>query len=84
MSEYSPEVLRYSARRVLNLTAAAMKRRNDRDLYFRWIMEGFSTQIPFDEYKAKLKPQKKKSAAEILSDTQTIMEGATWELHSLS
>lgn len=61
---------------------AAIKRKNDEKLFIRWVYEGFSAQIPFDEYKAKLKPIEKKSAKEILSYTQQIMEGASWQLHS--
>lgn len=85
LSEYhTTEVLRMNARRCLNLLDAAIKRRNARDLFFRWVIEGFSTKMPFDEFMAKLKPQKKQSADEILTETKKLMENATWQHHSLS
>lgn len=84
MSEYSAEVLRFRPRRVINLIIALTKRKKDEKMFIRWVYEGFSAQIPFDEFKAKLKPIEKKSAKEILLHTQNIMEGATWQPHSLS
>lgn len=85
MSEYHTlEVLHMNARRFLDLIGAATKRRNERDLFFRWVVERYSTQIPFDEFVELMKPQRKKTAEEILDDTKNIMETATWQVHSLS
>ena len=85
MSEYhAPEILRYDPRRFIRLLNTATKRRNARDLFFRWVAEGFSTRIPFDEYRAQLKPAETKSASEILLQTKNILEGTKWQPRSLN
>lgn len=73
-----------NARRCLNLISAAIRRRNARDLFFRWVVEGHSRQISFEEFKDRLKPQEKKSAEDILGETKNILENAKWQAHSLS
>ena len=84
ISELSIEVMRYKPRRFINLTVAALKRKNDRDLFFRWVIEGHSQRVSFEEFKKGLTPIKKESKEEILLRTQSILEGATWQPHSLS
>ena len=66
------------------MTMTALKRKNDRDLFFRWVMEGHSQRVSFEEFKKGLMPVKKESKEEILLRTQRILEGATWQPHSLS
>ncbi len=84
ISELSIEVMRYKPRRFINLTVAALKRKNDRDLFFRWVVEGHSTRMPFDEFKQKLLPIRKESKEDILERTREMMEKAQWQHHSLS
>ena len=84
ISELSPDVLRYDARHFVKLVTSALKRKNDKDLFFRWVMEGYSTKISFDEYKDALKPIPNESEKEILERTKNIMDGVTWQHHSLS
>ena len=66
------------------MTVAALKRKNDRDLFFRWVVEGHSTRMPFDEFKQKLIPIRKESKEDILERTREMMEKAQWQHHSLS
>ena len=84
ISELSIEVMRYKPRRFINLTVAALRRKNDRDLFFRWVVEGHSTRMPFDEFKQKLIPIRKESKEDILERTREMMEKAQWQHHSLS
>jgi hypothetical protein len=71
-------VLQWEARRFVNVVITALKRKNDRDLFFRWVMEGQSLRISFNEYKKALTPIKKESKDTILDRTKDIMENATW------
>lgn len=73
-----------NARRCLNLIDAAIRRRNARDLFFRWVVEGHSRQMSFDEFSERLKPQEKRSVDDILNETKNIMENTKWQARSLS
>lgn len=84
ISELSPVVLQFEARRFVNLVASALKRKNDRDLFFRWVMEGMSLRMSFEDYKKALRPVPKESPESILDRTKNIMENAQWQHHSLS
>ena len=47
----------------------------------RWLVEGFSRQCNFDEYKRYLTAPPKKSektASEILANVETLMNGVKW------
>jgi hypothetical protein len=84
ISELSIEVMRYKPRRFINLTVAALKRKNDRDLFLRWVVEGHSTRLSFEDFKKQLIPIRKESKEDILERTKDMMEKAQWQHHSLS
>lgn len=55
------------------LTETAIEAEKEELLRYRWINEGQSTQMAFDEYKVLLMPKKEETAAETLSKIEKMM-----------